>query len=111
VVGNGWYNPMPLRLFGRFNLQEALPVGEPALLVQLELIFKDGSKQLVSSDESWQVTDSEILRNSIYLGEWIDLRVNNNFREWRKAIIANPPAGKLEAHRSPSVVIGETGAR
>ncbi|MCG7859948.1 alpha-L-rhamnosidase N-terminal domain-containing protein, partial [Flavihumibacter sediminis] len=67
VVGNGWYNPMPLRLFGRFNLQEALPVGEPALLVQLELIFKDGSKQLVSSDESWQVTDSEILRNSIYL--------------------------------------------
>jgi len=108
VVGNGWYNPMPLRLFGRFNLQEALPVGEPALLVQLELIFKDGSKQLVSSDESWQVTDSEILRNSIYLGEWIDLRVNNNVREWRKAIIANPPAGKLEVHRSPSVVIGDT---
>lgn len=108
VVGNGWYNPMPLRLFGRFNLQETLPVGEPALLAQLELIYTDGSRQLIATDESWNVAESSIRRNSIYLGEWIDLRVNYNVSEGRKAIKADPPAGKLEAHLSPSVVIGDT---
>jgi alpha-L-rhamnosidase len=108
VVGNGWYNPMPLRLFGRFNLQETLPVGEPALIAQIELVYTDGSRQEIATDQTWQVTDSEIRRNSIYLGEWIDLRVSNESRDWRKAIKAIPPAGKMEPHLSPSVVIGDT---
>lgn len=106
VVGNGWYNPMPLRLFGRFNLQEALPVGEPGLMVQLELNWEDGSKQVIATDDNWKVKESVIRRNSIYLGEWIDLRKSE--QPWKQAVYAQPPSGKLEAHRSPSVIVGDT---
>ncbi len=29
IVGNGWYNPLPLRLWGKINLREHLTIGKP----------------------------------------------------------------------------------
>lgn len=107
LVGNGWYNPLPLRLFGRFNLQDVLPVGEPALLAQLELVGEDGSKEIIATDPSWQVGESNIRRNSIYLGEWIDLRVAKQNRPLQPATKAVPPAGTLQPQESPSVIIAQ----
>ena len=45
TVGNGWYNPLPLRMWGRLNLREHLLVGRPRFIAQLEVELADGSRQ------------------------------------------------------------------
>lgn len=70
-LGNGWYNPAPLRLFGKYNLRARLAeVGTPQALVSLE---GDG-KTLLVSDSSWTWREGELLFNNLYLGERRDLR-------------------------------------
>ncbi len=107
MVGNGWYNPMPLRLFGRFNLQEVLPVGEPSLRAQIHLEYIDGSTEIIASDTTWKVRNGSVIRNSIYLGEWIDPALSHKAAD-RTAVPATVPRGKMELHTSPPVIIGDT---
>jgi len=75
MLGNGWYNPLPLRMWGRVNLRDHLAVGRPQLMAQLIIEYEDGSTQTVASDESWRVSHGPILRNSVYLGEEYDARL------------------------------------
>ena len=42
MLGNGWYNPLPLRLFGRFNLRDVQETGRPKVLAQMHLTYADG---------------------------------------------------------------------
>ncbi len=43
MLGNGWYNPMPINLFQRWNLRDYLTVGKPCLKAQLRITFTDGT--------------------------------------------------------------------
>lgn len=70
-LGNGWYNPAPLRLFGKYNLRERLAeVGTPKALLA---IVSDDGQVLVQSDASWFWYEDQLLFNNIYLGEKRDL--------------------------------------
>lgn len=70
-LGNGWYNPSPLTMFGKYNLRERLAeVGTPQVMLALET---DGQTALVS-DESWECHEGQLLFNNVYLGETCDLR-------------------------------------
>ena len=69
-LGNGWFNPSPLTMFGKYNLRERLAeVGTPAVLVTLVV---DGQTLLVS-DDSWSCHEGQLLFNNLYLGETRDL--------------------------------------
>ena len=69
-LGNGWFNPSPLTMFGKYNLRERLAeVGTPAVLLTL---VADGQSVLVS-DESWSCHEGQLLFNNMYLGETRDL--------------------------------------
>ena len=74
TLGSGWYNPLPLRMWGHLNLREHLPVGRPQFIAQLNIEYTDGSRDSLFSDASWKVAPGPILRNSIYLGEKVDAR-------------------------------------
>lgn len=74
-LGNGWYNPLPLRMWGHVNLRERLPVGRPQFIAQLEIDHVDGTHTTIASDATWRVAESSIVRNSIYLGEVVDARL------------------------------------
>lgn len=68
-LGNGWYNPSPLTMFGKYNLRERLAeVGTPAVLVEL---VADGESVLVS-DDAWECHEGKLLFNNVYLGETCD---------------------------------------
>ena len=54
-VGNGWFNPLPLRVWGNLNLREALPVGRPRVVAQLAIELDDGVRITIATDASWQV--------------------------------------------------------
>jgi alpha-L-rhamnosidase len=103
VLGNGWYNPLPLKMWGHRNLRNHLTVGQPCFIAQLRITYTDGSHEAIITDESWKTTPSPILRNNIYLGEHYDAR--KELPEWKPAVKITPPTGKLTAQMQPPVRI------
>ncbi len=74
MLGNGWYNPLPMQMWGRINIREHMITGRPRLIAQLEVTYEDGSRQTVGTDEEWTHHPGPIRRNSVYLGEEYDAR-------------------------------------
>jgi alpha-L-rhamnosidase len=70
-LGNGWYNPSPLTLFGKYDLRERLAeVGTPQVLVA---VVDGAGNAIARSDESWTWREGQLAFNSVYLGERRDL--------------------------------------
>lgn len=113
TLGNGWYNPLPLRMWGHVNLRERLIVGRPQFIAQLQIEYADGTSDTIVSDTSWKVAPGPILRNSIYLGEKVDARqardgwdhVGHDDRDWKAAHMAAAPAGRLQAQPLPPIQV------
>jgi alpha-L-rhamnosidase len=82
MLGRGWYDPLPMELFGSFNLRDALPVGNPQAIAQLHIAFADGSSQVVGTDSSWRMGAGSTLFNNIYLGEVYDARLDATTAGW-----------------------------
>ncbi len=116
TLGNGWYNPLPLRMWGRFNLRAALTVGRPCLIAKLELRYADGSTETVATDAAWKVADGPLLRNSLYLGEVYEARRETpgwqqpgfDDSAWRPAAQVAGPPGALQPRTAPPVHVRET---
>ena len=113
MLGNGWYNPLPLRLFGRWNLRQILNIGQPKLIAQLNIEYADGSRQSVVTDKSWKAGQGPILKNNVYLGELYDARCEQpgwdkrgfDDSSWKPAVIAPAPPGELRAQMQPPIRI------
>jgi alpha-L-rhamnosidase len=111
MLGNGWYNPLPMRMWGRINIREHLPLGRPQFLAQLTIEYEDGSVQTLASDEAWRVRPGPILRNSVYLGEVYDARLEEpgwdrpgfDDSEWDSASAADPVPGELRTRPIPPI--------
>ncbi len=74
----------------------------PKLIADLTIIYSDGRKETVSTDDSWLVTlDGPVIKNSIYYGETHDLR--HTEYTWKKAVYADAPAGKLKLQKEPYI--------
>ena len=116
MLGNGWFNPLPLRLWGHINPREHLTVGEPRVIAQLVAEFSDGTSQTIVTDESWKVRNGPILRNSVYLGEVYDARKEQagwdrpGFDDsgWPQAVGAPEPLGSLRAQSAPAIRVTRT---
>ena len=116
TLGNGWWNPLPLRFWGNKNLREHLPVGRPRFRAQLEIQFTDGTSQSLASDESWKVTAGPVRFNNLYLGELYDARQEVagwdhpgfNDAAWRAAARATEPVGLLQAQPLPPIRVQES---
>ena len=108
MLGNGWYNPLPLRLFGQFNLREVQQTGRPCVKAQVLIKYTDGSTETIITDERWQTAPGPVLHNNVYLGELYDARLEKSFTNlagWQNAAIVTGPAGQLTAQMQPPVRI------
>jgi alpha-L-rhamnosidase len=116
MLGNGWYNPLPLQMWGYLNLRQHVPVGRPRFLAQLEVEFQDGTRQTIASDRSWKVGEGPIRFDSIYLGEIYDARkavpgwdgAGFDDAAWRPAAVASEPVGALRAQAQPPIRVTKT---
>ncbi len=116
MLGNGWYNPLPLRMWGHLNVREHLAVGRPRFIARLEVDFADGTRQAIVSDNNWKVGEGPIRFNSIYLGEIYDARREVSgwdcagFGEstWRQPGVATEPVGVLRAQAQPPIRVTRT---
>ena len=75
TLGNGWYNPLPLRFWGNRNIRDSLPVGRPRAIALLVIDHLDGSRTTIPTDASWKVGTGATVRNNLYLGEVRDARL------------------------------------
>ena len=113
LVGNGWFNPLPLRMWGNRNLREALSVGRPRLIGQLEAELEDGSRIVIATDPTWKVRGGPVLRNNVYLGEIYDARreipgwdrPGLDDSAWANAVPCAAPGGSLQAQPQPPIRI------
>jgi len=111
ILGNGWYNPLPLRMWGHINPREHLTIGRPRLILQMNIEYEDGSRESVVTDSRWKVGDSPIRRNSIYLGEVYDARAEQagwdspgfDDSKWPTAVQAKGELGPMQVQSCPPI--------
>ena len=125
LLGNGMYNVIGLRqrytkFVGSF--------GQPKLILQMRIEYRDGTVVTVTSDSTWRTTPGPITFSSIYGGEDFDARRlqkgwdqpdfdqpgSAGGTSWRSAVeVAGPdgssssPGRELSAHLIPPIVIAD----
>ncbi|MEY3687191.1 MAG: hypothetical protein RIR84_32 [Bacteroidota bacterium] len=69
ILGNGWFR-------GTLGWTNNVDIygKELGLLMQINVVYKDGSKDCFITDENWKSSYGEILSNEIYHGEEMDAR-------------------------------------
>lgn len=86
VVAGGW-------AAGSFNYKRKnkISADRQALLCELYLEYEDGTRQVIGTDESWQVTEDGNYRMAEwYDGETYDATVDLDTVTWKQADAANP---------------------
>ncbi len=106
IIGNGFYDCVR----GWVSA-----FGSPRFLCQIEIRYKDGTKQLICTDQTWKVKESPIVMDGVYDGEiydanreipgWSTIKCDDS--NWKSAVLRNPPTGKLVANMSPTDKITE----
>ena len=106
IIGDGFYDSTS-RWVASF--------GSPRFLCQIEITYKDGTKDIISSDKTWKVKESPIIMNGVYDGEIYDANRETDgwataaFDDsgWDNVVLREAPTGKLTAHTAPTDKITE----
>lgn len=101
LLGNGFYNP---------DKHIASRYGDPCLRLQLEIIYEDGTPQVIETDGTWKTKKSAIHYNGLYKGELYDANYETpdwataDCREsnWSNANVVKGPGGRMTAQTSPA---------
>ncbi len=113
MVGNGWYNPLPMKMWGVYNLRDHLTIGQPRFIARLTIRYTDGTTSTIVTGKEWKTHAGPVMRNNIYLGEVYDARreieewniYGFDDSGWRHAEVASDAVGELQAQRQPPVRI------
>jgi hypothetical protein len=100
LLGNGFYNAV-----GNRYRKLWVTFGPPTLFLEMHIRYKDGSEELISSNEHWKYDLSPITFNDIYGGEDYDARLEQpgwngpefNDNHWKPVVVQEPPLGKLRS--------------
>ncbi len=106
TLGNGWYNLLPLRMWGHRIFRESLPSGRPRVIAMLVVDHPDGTRTTVTTDETWRFAEGPTVRNSIFLGEVRDARreiagwdmPGLDTADWQPVGVADRPLEPLMPH-------------
>ncbi len=98
VLGHSWYD---VRSIVTWNFDAAPWRDFPRVLAQLELVYDDGSKETIATDQTWTYSTSPVVFDCVRQGEIIN-------GAWERAILGNAvvvpaPLGnpKLVAQKNP----------
>jgi alpha-L-rhamnosidase len=113
TLGNGFYNPLPMKMWGNRNLRDALPVGKPVFIAKLKLEYISGEIEEIVTDDSWKYFYGPIKNNNVYLGEIYDAKneiegwgkISFNDDLWKVAEKSEGPGGKLQKEYFPPIQV------
>ena len=104
IVGNGFYNPV-------VNWTKAY--GSPRFTGQIQIVYEDGTQDIIASDETWEAQRSPIVLNGVYAGEVYDARkevkswTGSKTDGWEPVALRKAPEGIMSAQTSPPDRINE----
>jgi alpha-L-rhamnosidase len=112
-LGNGFYNPLPLRKWGRRNLRNDLTVGKPTFIAKLLINYRNGKVEEIVTDTTWKYAYGPLVKNDVYLGVVYDARreiEDWNFpgfddTSWSLAEPGKAPGGQLQKAFFPPVQV------
>ncbi|EGK01255.1 family 78 glycoside hydrolase catalytic domain [Dysgonomonas gadei] len=110
ILGNGWYNQRD-RIVEGYMWYDV-----PKMILQLEIEYKDGTRETIVSDKSWRVTTGPLVHDAIFTGEVYDARLDLGAwnrkayedKTWQPALEVRPPSGKLMAQTVPYTKVMRT---
>ena len=84
-------------------------LGNPKFMVQLHILYKDGSSETVITDNSWKYTQGPVIFNNLYGGEDYDARLEIDQwasaalddSGWNSAAVTQSPGGTLKSQAVP----------
>ncbi|WP_256004851.1 family 78 glycoside hydrolase catalytic domain [Pedobacter deserti] len=102
-LGNGWYNQRDRTVEGHMWYDT------PRLIFQLEILYTDGSKATIVSDETWKTRTGPLLKDGIFTGEIYDARLelgdwaSAGYQDpkWKPATLVRAPTGSLHPQTAP----------
>jgi len=111
MLGNGMYN-VPGGRYTKFTGS----FGPQKLLLQLEILYADGTSQGIFTDSSWRAADSPVTFTCIYGGEDYDARRERpgwdapgyDDTAWAAAKETEGPGGELHLSEAPPVKVLRT---
>lgn len=113
VLGNGRFFTMRQN----YKPQKWHNFGFPKMILQLEIDYIDGTRQIVCSDASWKLTANGPIRtNNEYDGEEYDARkelkgwnnIGFNDSKWLSVQLVKAPGGTLKAQMNENMKVMET---
>ena len=110
TLGNGYFHTRPTA-----PSDQCEPYGVPRLIARIELTYKDGHREHVSTDTSWKAAESPFTYGDVWGGEAYDARQEQpgwdkpgfNDSAWDTAIERTAPDGPLTANNGPTDKITE----
>ena len=102
ILGNGFYDMV--------RHWPAMGYGTPRFMGQIEILYEDGSREIIASDTSWKAERSAITSDQIFFGEHYDARLEHkgwatasyDDAAWQSAAVKKAPAGKLVPQNGPA---------
>ena len=118
MLGNGMYN-----VSGGRYVKFTGSFGMPKLICQLEIVYDDGTRKIIASDETWRASLGPITFSCVYGGEDFDAnrvmpgwdkpgfdetKSLESHTNWVAAKIVESPGGVLRPQEAPPVTVAET---
>lgn len=105
-LGDGWYRGFLVWKGNRNVYGEKL-----GLLLQLEIEYSNGKREVINSDETWKASTGPILNSDIYMGESYDARLEKegwtktgfDDRDWQPVVKRDANETQLIAPVGPVV--------
>lgn len=110
VLGRGWHHSV-LGWQAQSN-KTTYKIKNMAALAQLVVTYKDGTQEVIVTDDSWKCSTGEILHSTIYDGETVDARLkqegwsSNGYDDskWQQVKVAALPTDDLVSMESEPMV-------
>ncbi|MBL1225892.1 family 78 glycoside hydrolase catalytic domain [Enterococcus sp. BWR-S5] len=100
-LGNGWYNPAPINILGKYNVRKQLSIGKPCLIAVIDLEDVEERRWQIATDTTWESSYGSILMNNVYVGERMTDCLDESRRGKTVKIIG--PSGRLTAGFIPKI--------
>ncbi len=104
-------------ILGNGRYIEAYGYGPPRAFVQLELEYRDGSREMIATGGSWRSSEGPIVSDDLFNGETYDARlekpgwdvVGYDDSDWLPCEPADPPGGRIVSQAScPPIRVTKT---